>query len=532
MPGGLIQIVSHGKQDLFLSGSPTITFFDAVYKRHTNFASEFIDLSFSGNLNPGNRISLKIPRSGDLISKMAVSINIKSITPSSNFAWVKKLGHAILKEIEIYIGGKQYDIQYGLWLDIWYSLAGKKDHEFGYNVLIGNVKELTKYNKKKKPEYNLIIPLQFWFNRFYSSSIPLIAIQQDYDVEIRILLEDLNKLIIVDSCTDIENYGDGNGSVIKDISLLTNYIYLDSYEREKFVKKLEHQYLIEQLQLIGPNSTKIEKNRINFNRTVKEIVWVTQCYNSGIEYLYYDNIFNDKTIKKAASKLLYESFYNTDSYDSASCNSISLIKVMPYDKKRICDLYIFNKTNKAMYFNEDSLVIRCEESLVKKISAEIIISDTDIDIKVLSTSITIDDLSTPISEMRDGRNKGRVRDPIVYDHFNYGVNIDGSINPTERARIVFNDIVRVDDREGDYYNYIEPEKRHSCIPCPGVNNYSFSLFPEEFQPSGSANIRYNDTFIDITYRTERVNPDRCKTSIFGTNYNVMRISQGYCDMAN
>ena len=40
MGGGLIQLVAYGAQDIYISGNPQITFFKAVYKRHTMFAIE------------------------------------------------------------------------------------------------------------------------------------------------------------------------------------------------------------------------------------------------------------------------------------------------------------------------------------------------------------------------------------------------------------------------------------------------------------------------------------------------------------
>ena len=43
MAGGLMQLVAYGAQDVYLTGSPKVTFFQAVYKRHTNFAMENID---------------------------------------------------------------------------------------------------------------------------------------------------------------------------------------------------------------------------------------------------------------------------------------------------------------------------------------------------------------------------------------------------------------------------------------------------------------------------------------------------------
>ena len=46
MPGGLMQLIAYGSQDLYLTGNPQITFYKTVYKRYTNFATEYIELPF------------------------------------------------------------------------------------------------------------------------------------------------------------------------------------------------------------------------------------------------------------------------------------------------------------------------------------------------------------------------------------------------------------------------------------------------------------------------------------------------------
>ena len=37
MPGGLMQLVAYGAQDVYLTGNPQITFFKVVYRRYTNW---------------------------------------------------------------------------------------------------------------------------------------------------------------------------------------------------------------------------------------------------------------------------------------------------------------------------------------------------------------------------------------------------------------------------------------------------------------------------------------------------------------
>ena len=38
MSGALVNLVAKGAQDAFLSGKPEVSFFNSMYKRHTNFA--------------------------------------------------------------------------------------------------------------------------------------------------------------------------------------------------------------------------------------------------------------------------------------------------------------------------------------------------------------------------------------------------------------------------------------------------------------------------------------------------------------
>ena len=47
MGGGLMQLVAYGAQDVYLTGNPEITFFKSVYKRHTNFSIEAVEVAFN-----------------------------------------------------------------------------------------------------------------------------------------------------------------------------------------------------------------------------------------------------------------------------------------------------------------------------------------------------------------------------------------------------------------------------------------------------------------------------------------------------
>src|SRR5579883_1328303 len=81
MPGFLINIVSYGAEDLFLTGTPQITFFKIVYRRYTNFSMESIELDFDDEFGFGITSNLTLPTNGDLVYKTYLKI----ILPEMSF---------------------------------------------------------------------------------------------------------------------------------------------------------------------------------------------------------------------------------------------------------------------------------------------------------------------------------------------------------------------------------------------------------------------------------------------------------------
>ena len=74
MAGGLMQLVAYGAQDVYLTGNPEVTFFQAKYKRHTNFAMENIEQTVNGTAANSGRVSVTVARNGDLVGDMYVEL--------------------------------------------------------------------------------------------------------------------------------------------------------------------------------------------------------------------------------------------------------------------------------------------------------------------------------------------------------------------------------------------------------------------------------------------------------------------------
>jgi len=75
MTGGLLSIISYGVDDLYLTGAPQITFFKIVYRRHTNFSIESIEVGLNTTVNFSDQYEMIIDRYGDLIGKVYLKIN-------------------------------------------------------------------------------------------------------------------------------------------------------------------------------------------------------------------------------------------------------------------------------------------------------------------------------------------------------------------------------------------------------------------------------------------------------------------------
>ena len=296
-----MQLVAYGAQDVYLSGNPQITFFKVVYRRHSNFSMESIQQIFSGTTELGNRVTATISRNGDLIHKMYVeaeiSLQFGSIQgyPSDQVLIPQniKFGHSLIKEVEIEIGGQLIDKHYSRWLNIWSELtidSGKKE---GYNLLTsvslpadGNPYIDTPYTSK------IYCPLQFWFCKNPGLALPLISLQY-HEVKININFEKSDILIGTPFKYGIAEILDGNNiepSIDKDIksSLWVDYIYLDTDERRRFAQ-VSHEYLIEQLQFSGIESSNIINHRLNFNHPVKELIWIEQPLTYNDTDLSYEN---------------------------------------------------------------------------------------------------------------------------------------------------------------------------------------------------------------------------------------------------
>jgi hypothetical protein len=285
MTGALIQVVAQGAQDPSLIGNPQITFYKGVYRRHTNFAMEEILQDFNGSANFGGRATATISRNGDLIAECILEVQLpvlgKYEVPASgsvaggNFSaayqkqqrYVPDVGHHLLEEVDLEIGGQRIDKHYSHWLNIWSELTQPAEKAVGFKVMTGGAESFA--TSSFYGQHKLHIPLQFFFNRNPGLALPLIALQY-HECKLTFKFAPLASLIHTKDMKGVPL-----DQCALDAKLYVNYIYLDSDERRRFAQT-SHEMLVDQLQFTGAESVHSGNNkiRLNFNHPVKELVWV------------------------------------------------------------------------------------------------------------------------------------------------------------------------------------------------------------------------------------------------------------------
>ena len=189
------------------------------------------------------------------------------------FAWHPYLGHNLIEEVSIEIGGQTIDKHYGTWLNIWNDLTQTSEKEDGYKKMVGNTTAMTDTSGSgdltAAPEYTMYVPLQFWFCRNPGLALPLIALQY-HEVKFNITFAAFNQNLYVAAA------GTPTAPSIE-ASLYVDYIYLDTDERRQFAQ-VQHEYLIEQLQFTGAEtvSSGAYKSKLALNHPCKELIWVVQ----------------------------------------------------------------------------------------------------------------------------------------------------------------------------------------------------------------------------------------------------------------
>jgi len=341
--GGLLQLVAMGKQDVFLTGNPQVTWFKMVYRRYTNFSTESSIIQFDNQADFGRRITTLIPRKGDLLGPMWLEIQLPALTDSVTgkpVSYTNAIGHALIQEITLEIGEQEIDKQTGEWMEIWSNHTITQDKLQGWNNMIGKTTGASQGNTSSDsvnmygPLY-LYVPLRFWFCKNPGLALPLIALQY-HPVRINIILRPLQSLFVL-TTGKVPCDTTVTSASITSMRMYGDFVHLDVEERRRFVAN-SHEYLIEQVQYTPSQSIYQTATTVQipmeFNHPIKELFWVVQREASANVNQPFN--YTNLTVGELSSQVGYQNLITTallrlDGYDRFDIRNADYFRlVQPY----------------------------------------------------------------------------------------------------------------------------------------------------------------------------------------------------------
>lgn len=276
MSGALINLVSKGVQDAFITGDPQVSFFRQNYKRHTNFAMKPVEINGIGVNGPSAQLTFKVENKGDLLAGVWLDLGTTGKIDDSPTPGNQTIQIGVDRtptSFELWVGGKMIDRQDAFYIDALWP-----------KFLSTTSSKSTRPSLMNSSAGQAWFPLHFFHCDNSTTPLPLVALQYQ-EVEIRV-----NQSPIADS-SEIKMYGE--------------YIQLDTTERQWFTEQ-GHDMLITQVQRIQADVN--GSDLIYLNHPVKALMWGNensdpktsdvQLYVNGTQYFnseMFINYFNQIT---------------------------------------------------------------------------------------------------------------------------------------------------------------------------------------------------------------------------------------------
>ncbi len=285
-------------------------------------------------------------------------------------------------------------------------------------------------------------------------------------------------------------------------SLYIDYIFLDTDERRKFAQN-PHEYLIEQLQFTGDESVGSSSNKIkiNFNHPCKELIWVVQ---PDVNVDYCASLEGNTVLYKTLGA---QPFNYTDAIDALP-NAIHAFGGPA-------------ETGASDAFINASGLFQMAGA---------------IDVPMSNASASAADWASPsASNYAFANPNGDVPTGSGLSDAGTFVLAETALdmhcwgeNPVVTAKLQLNGQDRFSEREGSYFDVVQPYQHHTRHPDTGINVYSFALRPEEHQPSGSCNFsRIDNAVLQLVLSSPTVSGTAtAKVRVYARGYNVLRVMSG------
>jgi hypothetical protein len=265
-----------------------------------------------------------------------------------------------------------------------------------------------------------------------------------------------------------------------------------------------HEYLIEQLQFTGDESVGSSSNKIklNFNHPCKELVWVVQP-DANVDYC----------ASLDAAQVLFKTL------GAQPFNYTDAIDALPNAIHAFGGPLETSGTNGFI----------TSSGLFEMAGA---INDTPLGTTANWQTGGVSD--TPFYDAAAANTGSSVSDAGTFVLAETALDMHcWGENPVVTAKLQLNGQDRFSEREGSYFDVVQPFQHHTRAPDCGINVYSFALRPEEHQPSGTCNFsRIDNAVLQLVLSSGTVSGTAtAKVRVYAVNYNVLRVMSGMAGIA-
>jgi len=506
MPGGLMNLVSSGAQNIILNSNPSKTFYKATYAKYTNFGLQKFRIDYEGSttlrLAEESVFTFKIKRYADLLMDTYLSVQLPNIwsplvPPTQEegasgkwipyeFKWIENLGSQMISKITITCGNQTLQEYSGAYLLAMAQRDFSAEKKALFDRMTGHVPELndpgnagTRVNSYPNAYYTdsplgaepsirartIYVPLNSWFTMKSQMAFPLVSLQYN-ELQIVVTLRPIQELFqIRDVYDSVNNF--------PYVAPNFNVYYM------QFFRFLQTPPDID----IGINSYTDTRSIWNADIHLN----CTYCFLSNAE----SRLFALQEQKYLFKQVKETKFYNVTGSNKVDLKSLGLI------------------ANYLFFFQRSDINLRNEWSNYtnwpyRYIPADLIRAPTT-DNYVIQRFNPSDQSSvdTPIGPgvNIDGRETGWMITGVA--------NFENLKEILTNMALLLDGSYRENSQEVGIYNYIEKYSRTSGNAPDGLYCYNFCLNtnPYDLQPSGAINMnRFQTVELEITTIIPPIDP--------------------------
>lgn len=519
MPGGLLNIISYGSQNIILNGNPSKTFFKCVYSKYTNFGLQNIRIDFNGQrmlkLNESSNFTFKIPRNAELLLDTYLVFNLPDIwSPIKpplfvgdvwkpyEFQWIEDIGTNIIENVQISIGGQMIQQFSGEYIKNIVERDFSESRKKHFYKMTGNTIELNnpsiaynRYNKYPNSYYKpnefissepsirgrkIYVPLPFWFGHSTKVALPLVALQYS-EIQIDITLRPIRELFVINDVTK-------TGTNFTKNKIQPNFVLQDN---------AMYRFLNQPTDIVLDASTYIDQNTI-WDTDVNLLA--TYGFLTGDEA---------KVFALNEQKYLIKDVRETEYLNSTGSTRIKI------DSNALVSSWMF-------FFRRNDAYLRNQWSNYSNWPYNNVLPN--------------DVIRAPNTSNLE-LNKQPIGPAYNYKDTNGGITISNiyitpELNPDNlkdilsRLSIIFDGQFRETDLDSGVYNYISKYKMSNGNSNDGLYSYNFTLNTSDMiQPSGAINLsKFKTIEIEINTISPSFDASAISETLCDANGNVIGIT--------